>query len=72
MTDREKDLEEILARLEKQRHEIDRILSSPTVMVTKRQAKKICCIQPHMDFKVKDVKTELEVADVYNSNHEKL
>ncbi len=39
MTDRERDLEEILARLEKQRPEIDRILSRPTVMDTKRRQK---------------------------------
>ena len=40
MTDRERDLEEILARLEKQRPEIDRILSRPAVMDIKRPAKK--------------------------------
>ena len=39
MTDRERDLEEILARLEKQRPEIDRILNRPAVMDIKRPAK---------------------------------
>ena len=40
MTDRERDLEEILARLEKQRPEIDRILNRPAVMDTKRTGQK--------------------------------
>ena len=66
MTDRERDLEEILARLEKQRPEIDRILSRPTVMDTKRPAKKLCRIPPDMDFTVKDGNTEYEVAGMFN------
>ena len=62
MTDRERDLEEILAKLEKQRPEIDRILNRPAVMDTKRPAKKLCRIPPDMDFTVKDGNTEYEVA----------
>ena len=57
MTDRERDLEEILARLEKQRPEIDRILNRPAVMDTKRPVKKLCRIPPDMDFTVKDGNT---------------
>ena len=66
MTDKERDLEEILARLEKQRPEIDRILSRPTVMDTKIPAKKLCRIPPDMDFTVKDGNTEYEVAGMFN------
>lgn len=66
MTDRERDLEEILARLEKQRPEIDRILNRPAVMDAKRPAKKLCRIPPDMDFTVKDGNTEYEVAGLFN------
>ena len=66
MTDRERDLEEILARLEKQRPEIDRILNRPAVMDTKRPFKKLCRIPPDMDFTVKDGNTEYEVAGLFN------
>ena len=66
MTDRERDLKEILARLEKQRPEIDRILSRPTVMDINRPAKKLCRIPPDMDFTVKDGNTEYEVAGMFN------
>ena len=66
MTDREKDLEEILARLEKQRPEIDRILNRPAVMDTKRPGKKLCRIPPDMDFTVKDGNTEYAVSGLFN------
>ena len=66
MTDRERDLEEILARLEKQRPEIDRILNRPAVMDTKRPVKKLCRIPPDMDFTVKDGNTEYEVSGRFN------
>lgn len=66
MTDRERDLEEILARLEKQRPEIDRILNRPAVMDTKRPVKKLCRIPLDMDFTVKDGNTEYEVAGLFN------
>lgn len=66
MTDREKDLEEILAKLEKQRPEIDRILNRPAVMDAKRPAKKLCRIPPDMDFTMKDGNTEYEVAGLFN------
>ena len=66
MTDRERDWEEILARLEKQRSEIDRILNRPAVIDTKRAVKKLCRIPPDMDFTVKDGNTEYEVAGLFN------
>ena len=66
MTDRERDVEEILARLEKQRSVIDRILNRPAVMDTKRPAKSLCRIPPDMDFTVKDGDTEYEVAGLFN------
>lgn len=66
MTDRERDLEEILARLEKQRPKIDRILNRPAVMDTKRAVKKLCRIPPDMDFTVKDGNTEYKVSGLFN------
>ena len=63
MTDRERDLEEILARLEKQRPEIDRIFKpSCRYGYKKDRSKKLCRIPPDMDFTVKDGNTEYEVA----------
>ncbi len=66
MTQREKDLEEILARLEKQRPEIDRILSRPAIIEIDRPHKSLCCIPPDMDFTVKDGNTEYEVVGSFN------
>ncbi len=66
MIDREKDLEEILAKLEKQRPEIDRILNRPAVIDTHRPIKDLCRIPPDMDFTVKDGNTEYEVVGMFN------
>ncbi len=66
MTQREKDLEEILARLEKQRPEIDRILSRPALIETNRPHKNLCRIPPDMDLTVKDGNTEYEVVGSFN------
>lgn len=66
MTQREKDLEEILARLEKQRPEIDRILSRPALIEINRPYKNLCCIPPDMDFAVKDGNTEYEGVGSFN------
>lgn len=68
MTQREKDLEEILVRLEKQRPEIDRILSRPAIIEIKRPHKSLCRIPPDMDFTVKDGNTEYEVVGSFNSD----
>lgn len=66
MTQREKDLEEILARLEQQRPEIDRILSRPALIEVHRPQKNLCRIPPDMDFTVKDGNTEYEVEGRFN------
>lgn len=66
MIDKENNLEKILARLEKQRPEIDRVLNRPAVMDTKRPAKKLCRIPSDMDFTVKDGNTEYEVSGLFN------
>ena len=66
MTQREKDLEEIITRLEKQRPEIDRILSRPTLIETNRPHKNLCRIPSDMDFTVKDGNTEYEVVGSFN------
>lgn len=66
MTQREKDLEEILAGLEKQRPEIDRILSRPAIIDIDRPHKSLCRIPPDMDFTVKDGNTEYEVVGSFN------
>ncbi len=66
MTQREKDLEEILARLEQQRPEIDRILSRPALIEVNRPHKTLCRIPPDMDFTVKDGNTEYEVVGNFN------
>lgn len=66
MTQREKDLEEILARLEKQRPEIDRILSRPAIIEIDRPQKSLCRIPSDIDFTAKDGNTEYEVTGSFN------
>ena len=66
MTQREKDLEEILTKLEQQRPEIDRILSRPAIIEIDRPHKNLCRIPIDMDFTVKDGNTEYEVVGNFN------
>ena len=66
MIDKEKDLEEILARLEQQQPEIDRILSRPSIIEIDRPQKSLCRIPSDMNFTVKDGNTEYEVAGNFN------
>lgn len=66
MTDKGKDLAEILAKLEKDRPEIDRILNRPAIIDTGREPKILRRIPPDMDFTVKDGNTEYEVAGMFN------
>lgn len=66
MTDREKDLAEILARLEEQRPEIERILRRPAVIDTGRKRKSLCRIPKDADFTEKDGHTEYEVVGHFN------
>lgn len=61
MTEKEKDLAEILAKLEKDRPEIDRILNRPAIIDTGRKPKSLCRIPTDADFTVKDGNTEYEV-----------
>lgn len=70
MTNREKDLAEILERLEKQRPEIERILSCPAIIDTGRQTKDLCRIPNDVDFTEKDGHTEYEVVGHFNSDGE--
>lgn len=66
MTQKEKDLETILARLEEQRPEIDRILSRNAVIDTGREPKELCRIPTDADFTQKDGNTEYEVVGHFN------
>ena len=70
MTDREKDLAEILARLEEQRPEIDRILNRKAIIDTGRKAKDLCRIPRDVDFTEKDGHTEYEVVGHFNPDGE--
>lgn len=70
MSDREKDLEEILAKLEEQRPEIERILSRPAIVNTGRKTKNLCRIPKDADFTEKDGHTEYEVVGHFNPNGE--
>ena len=65
MTDREKDLAEILAKLEKDRPEIDRILNRPAIIDTGREPKILRRIPA--DFTAKDGNTEYEVTGHFSS-----
>ncbi len=62
MTDKEKSLAEILAKLEKDRPEIDRILNRPAIIDTGRKPKSLCRIPADADFTARDGNTEYEVA----------
>ena len=66
MNEREKDLEIILARLEKQRPEIERIYSRAAVIDTQIPSKDLCRIPKDADFILKDGHTEYEVVGHFN------
>lgn len=70
MTQREKDLEIILAKLEAQRPEIDRILSRKPIVDTGREPKNLCRIPTDADFVMKDGNTEYEVVGHFNPDAE--
>lgn len=61
MTDKEKDLAEILTKLEKDRPEIDRILNRSAIIDTGRNPKILRRIPADADFTVKDGNTDYEV-----------
>lgn len=68
MTEKEKDLAEILAKLEKDRPEIDRILNRPAIVNTGRKPKELRRIPADADFTAKDGNTEYEVAGHFSSH----
>ena len=67
MTEKEKDLAEILAKLEKDRPEIDRILNRPAIIDTGRKPKALCRIPADADFTAKDGNMEYEVTGQFCS-----
>ena len=58
MSERNRRLEELITRLEKERPEIERILNRPAIIDTGRERKSLLRIPPHMDFTEKDGNTE--------------
>lgn len=67
MTDK-KDLAEILAELERNRPEIERIMNRQPIIDTGRKPKILYRIPPDMDFAAKDGNTEYEVIGYFDSN----
>ena len=67
MTEKEKDLAKILAKLEKDRPEIDRILNRPAIIDTGRKPKELRRIPADADFTAKDGNTEYEVTGYFCS-----
>ena len=67
MTDK-KDLAEILAELERNRPEIERIMNRQPIIDTGRKPKILYRIPPDMDFAAKDGNTEYEVVGYFDSN----
>lgn len=68
MIDREKELAGILARLEKNRPEFERIMRRPSLINTGRKPKPLYRIPPDMDFSAKDGNTEYEVVGYFDAN----
>lgn len=61
MSSVKRELEEILAKLEEQQPEIDRILRRTALVDTGRKPKELCRIPNDADFIQKDGNTEYEV-----------
>lgn len=68
MTDKEKDLAAILAELERNRPEIERIMNRQPIINTGRKPKILYRIPSDMDFVTKDGNTEYEVVGYFDSN----
>lgn len=68
MTHKEKDLAAILAELERNRPEIERIMNRKQIVNTGRKPKILYRIPPDMDFAAKDGNTEYEVVGYFDSN----
>ena len=66
MGERKKDLEMILAKLEKQRPELEKIYRRAPVIDTGREPKDLCRIPADADFTATDGNTEYEVTGHFN------
>lgn len=70
MSSVKRELEEILAKLEEQQPEIDRILRRTALVDTGRKPKELCRIPNDADFIQKDGNTEYEVVGYFDSEGE--
>ena len=70
MSSVKRELEEILAKLEEQQPEIDRILRRTAFVDTGRKPKELCRIPNDADFVQKDGNTEYEVVGYFDSEGE--
>ena len=70
MSSVKRELEEILAKLEEQQPEIDRILRRTALIDTGRKPKELCRIPNDADFVQKDGNTEYEVGGYFDSEGE--
>ncbi|MBR5313901.1 MAG: hypothetical protein IKU45_00635 [Clostridia bacterium] len=70
MSSIKRELEEILAKLEEQQPEIDRILRRTALVDTGRKPKELCRIPNDADFVQKDGNTEYEVVGYFDSEGE--
>lgn len=70
MSSVKRELEEILAKLEEQQPEIDRILRRTALIDTGRKPKELCRIHNDADFVQKDGNTEYEVVGYFDSEGE--
>ena len=70
MSSVKRELEEILAKLEEQQPEIDRILRRTAIVDTGRKPKELCRIPNDADFVQKDGNTEYEVVGYFDSEGE--
>lgn len=70
MSSVKRELEEILAKLEEQQPEIDRILRRTALVDTGRKPKELCRIPNDADFIQKNGNTEYEVVGYFDSEGE--
>ena len=70
MSSVKRELEEILAKLEEQQPESDRILRRTALADTGRKPKELCRIPNDADFVQKDGNTEYEVVGYFDSEGE--
>ena len=70
MSERNKRLEELIAKLEKERPEIERILNRPPLIDTGRERKSLYRIPPDMVLAEKDGNTENEVVGHFDPDGE--